>query len=172
MTPARSPSSTTRAVALFLGLVAVLATTPIDASDCARWRAAFARMPSGTLTLAAGERMLRIAVKVAEDDEQRAAGFQCATRDEIQQTRVLFDFGGEIVTAFHMQNVIAPLDIAFAKADGRIFAIQRMTPSPTAVYQPMGAFRYAVEAAAGFFEHEGIRPGEARLVTPGRMPGR
>jgi uncharacterized membrane protein (UPF0127 family) len=63
-----------------------------------------------------------------------------------------------------MQNVVTPLDIAFAKADGRIFSIQRMTSSPTALYQPMGAFRYALEAHAGFFERAGIRAGEARLV--------
>jgi uncharacterized membrane protein (UPF0127 family) len=43
-------------------------------------------------------------------------------------------------------------------------AIQRMTPSPTALYQPMGAFRYALEAHAGFFEGEGIRAGEAQLA--------
>jgi uncharacterized membrane protein (UPF0127 family) len=79
---------------------------------------------------------------------------------------ILFDFGREISTQFHMQNVPAPLDIAFAKADGRIFAVLRMAPSPTTLYGPMGEFRYALEARKGFFESQGVRQGEARLVVP------
>ena len=96
--------------------------------------------------------------------EQQAAGFQCATAKEIERSLILFDFGREIRTQFHMQNVPAQLDIAFAKADGRIFAILRMDPSPTALYGPMGDFRYALEARKGFYESQGIRQGEARLV--------
>jgi uncharacterized membrane protein (UPF0127 family) len=65
-----------------------------------------------------------------------------------------------------MQNVPAALDIAFVKEDGRIFAILRMDPSPTELYGPLGSFRYAVEAHAGFFASQGIRQGEARLVLP------
>jgi uncharacterized membrane protein (UPF0127 family) len=151
--------------AMAMAVVVIVATTPINADDCITWRTAFARMRSGAVTIIIGDRKLQLPVKIAGDEQQRAAGFQCATRDEIEHTRILFDFGFEIMTAFHMQNVAAPLDIAFAKADGRIFSIQRMTPSPTALYQPMGAFRYALETRAGFFEHEGIRPGEARLVA-------
>ena len=41
-----------------------------------------------------------------------------------------------------------------------------MDPSPTELYGPMGHFRYALEARAGFFESQGIRQGEARLVVP------
>ena len=89
-----------------------------------------------------------------------------ATKKEIQQNLILFDFGREIQTQFHMQNVPDTLDIAFAKADGRIFAILRMEPSPTALYGPMGDFRYALEARKGFYEQQGIKQGEARLVVP------
>jgi len=60
--------------------------------------------------------------------------------------------------------VAAPLDIAFIKADGRIFSILRMDPSPTKLYGPMGTFRFALEARAGFYESQGIRQGESRLV--------
>ena len=65
-----------------------------------------------------------------------------------------------------MNNVPAALDIAFVKADGRIFSILKMEPSPTNLCGPMGPFRYAIEARAGFFESQGIRQGEARLVLP------
>jgi uncharacterized protein len=156
-----------RFLASALAVIAIVATTQVSAQDCLLWRTAFASMRPGAVTIAIGEQKLQFPVKVADDDQRRAAGFQCATRDEIEHTKILFDFGFEIMTAFHMQNVVAPLDIAFVKADGRIFSIQPMTPSPTALYQPMGAFRYALETHAGFFEREGIRAGEARLVIAG-----
>ena len=109
--------------------VLALAAVPLSvADDCARWRAAFARMPSGAITIVVGNRHVPLKVKVPSDQEQFAAGFQCATRAEIERTNILFDFGHEIAVPFHMQNVAAPLDIAFAKTDGTIFSIQRMKP--------------------------------------------
>ena len=103
---------------------------------------------------------------MAATSEQHAAGFQCATPQEIERNLILFDFGREIATQFHMQNVPAALDIAFIKGDGRIFSILRMEPSATALYGPMGDFRFALEARKGFFEGLGVRQGEARLVLP------
>jgi uncharacterized membrane protein (UPF0127 family) len=153
------------ATALALLLLAAAPARPGAPSDeCRRWRAAFAGMPERTVRVEAGRRTVRLRVKMAETPEQQAGGFQCATPEEIQRALILFDFGHETLTQFHMQNVPAPLDIAFAKADGRIFAVLRMDPSPTALYGPLGAFRYAIEARAGFFAARGIRPGEARLL--------
>lgn len=156
---------TMRRILVALACVAVVAWPPADAAECSRWRAAFLRMPTRDISIEVGPRTLRLSVKVADDDEQRAAGFQCATGADVERTKILFDFGAEITTAFHMQNVAAPLDIAFAKGDGRIFSVQRMVPSPTALYQPMGAFRYALETRAGFFEQQGIRAGQAHLLS-------
>jgi len=148
-------------VALALTLAASVSAA---APDCPRWRSALLQMPTRTMVIEVDGATQRVPVKLARDGEQQAAGFQCATRREIEQTLILFDFGTEIMTAFHMQNVVAPLDIAFAKADGRVFAVQRMAPSPTTLYQPLGAFRYALEARAGFLEQAGIRAGSARIV--------
>jgi uncharacterized membrane protein (UPF0127 family) len=134
--------------------------------ECARWREAFAGMPVRMVSVQAGARTVGLRVKAADSAERQAAGFQCATPEEIKRNLILFDFGREIVTQFHMQNVPAPLDIAFVKEDGRIFAILRMDPSPTELYGPLGPFRYALEAHAGFFASQGIRQGEARLVLP------
>jgi uncharacterized membrane protein (UPF0127 family) len=147
-------------------LLLTLSTWGASAQDaqCPRWRAAFASMPVRGASIDGGTRVLPIRVRVADSSEQKAAGFQCATPREIQDHLILFDFGREILTQFHMQNVTAPLDIAFAKSDGRIFAILRMEPSPAALYGPLGPFQYALEARAGFFAFQGIRPGEARLV--------
>ncbi|MCI0545713.1 MAG: DUF192 domain-containing protein [Candidatus Rokubacteria bacterium] len=149
-----------------LVLVAFVAGAAAQDAGCPRWRKAFAAMPVRMISVEQGPRTVMLRVKTAETSEQHAGGFQCATPEEIQRYLILFDFGGETHTQFHMQNVPAALDIAFIKADGRIFAILRMDPSPTALYGPMGPFRWALEARAGFFESQGIRQGRARLVPP------
>lgn len=134
--------------------------------ECARWRSAFLNMPRRTLIVQTVEnRRVSIPVKLAATDEARRAGFQCATVEEIRTTVILFDFGVEVLGAFHMRNVSAPLDIAFAKESGRIFSILRMDPSPTKEYAPMGAYRYAIEARAGFFNEKGISPGHSIFLA-------
>jgi uncharacterized membrane protein (UPF0127 family) len=162
---------TRSAAALLAGLALAAALWPAatgEAQDvCRRWRDAFASMPIQMITVEVGSRKVALRVKAAETGEQQMAGFQCSTPQEIDRTLILFDFGREIHTQFHMQNVPAALDIAFIKADGRIFSILRMEPSPTDLYGPLGEFRYALEARKGFYESQGIRQGEARLVIPG-----
>jgi uncharacterized membrane protein (UPF0127 family) len=155
-------------VAGALGTLLALSVAGAQAQDpdCPRWREAFNGMPLKMVTIQAGGKTLALRVKAADTSEGQAGGFQCATVDEIHRNFILFDFGDEILTQFHMKNVRAPLDIAFIKADGRIFSILRMEPSPTQLYGPLGAFRYAIEARAGFYESQGIKQGEARLVLP------
>jgi uncharacterized membrane protein (UPF0127 family) len=153
----------------WLSLLCLLVLVPGPTAagpECPRWRQSFADMPIKVVTIQTGARTIALRVKSADTPERQAGGFQCATPDEIQRNLILFDFGQEIVTQFHMNNVPAPLDIAFAKADGRIFSVLRMEPSPTSLYGPMGAFRYAIEARAGFFDSQGIRQGESRLTVP------
>jgi len=151
-----------------LAVLAVLVTAGAAAQDpeCPRWREAFTAMPIKMLTIQTGGKTMAVRVKAADNSERQAGGFQCATPEEIQRNLILFDFGDEIVTQFHMRNVAAPLDIAFIKADGRIFSILRMDPSPTKLYGPMGTFRFALEARAGFYDSQGIRQGESRVILP------
>jgi uncharacterized membrane protein (UPF0127 family) len=151
------------AVAALL-LAALAGGVAAQSGECPRWREAFASMPTRMLTIQVGSKTFALRAKLADTGERQAGGFQCATPEEIQHNLILFDFGKEIMTQFHMQNVPAPLDIAFIKDDGRIFAVLRMDPSPTTLYGPMGPFRYALEARAGFFKSQGIRQSEARLV--------
>jgi len=155
-----------RLAAITLLCLSVAGGASAQDGECKRWRAAFAAMPIRMVTLQMGAKTVAVRVKVAETSEQTAAGFQCSTPQEIQQTLILFDFGREIYSQFHMQNVPAALDIAFVKANGTIFSILKMDPSPTALYGPMGNFRFALEARAGFYESQGVRQGEARLLVP------
>ncbi|MBI1734518.1 MAG: DUF192 domain-containing protein [Candidatus Rokubacteria bacterium] len=122
-------------------------------------------MPPATLVIVTAERRrFQTAAKLAASDEARLAGFQCATRNEIKTTVIVFDFHGEVMGGFHMQNVPAALDIAFVKGSGRIFSILPMEPSPSARYGPLGTYRYAIEARAGFFKERGIAQGD-RVVA-------
>jgi uncharacterized membrane protein (UPF0127 family) len=155
-----------RLAAITLLCLSVAGGASAQDGGCKRWRAAFASMPVRMFTLQTDAKTVAVRVKVAETSEQAAAGFQCSTPQEILNTLILFDFGREIYTQFHMQNVPAALDIAFVKADGNIFSILKMDPSPVALYGPMGSFRFALEARAGFFESLGVRQGEARLLVP------
>jgi zinc transport system permease protein len=162
-----APRPAILAIAVLLAAAAFAApAADADEAACKRFREAFASMPVHMITLEVDGRSIALRVRVAVTAEQQAAGFQCATPQEIERTLILFDFGREISTQFHMQNVPAALDIAFAKLDGRIFSVLRMEPSATALYGPMGDFRYALEARKGFFASQGVRQGEARLVLP------
>jgi len=154
------------ALVLLLALAGSSGASSAQQGECKRWREAFAAMPVRMVTVQTGAKSMAIRVKVAETSEQAAAGFQCSTAQEIQKTLILFDFGREIYSQFHMNHVPAALDIAFIKGDGNIFAILKMDPSPTALYGPMGEFRFALEARAGFYESQGIKQGESRLVVP------
>lgn len=166
-TPQRTPRI---ALLILLGVLVVIlpdrSALPFNHDPlCARWRSAFLGMPTRSLVIQTSEiQRIAISVKLAATDVARWAGFQCATVEEIRTTIILFDFGAEMLGTFHMRNVPAPLDIAFAKGSGRIFAIFRMDPSPTKEYGPMGAFRYAIEARAGFFKDNGISPGDYVLL--------
>jgi uncharacterized membrane protein (UPF0127 family) len=73
-----------------------------------------------------------------------------------------------VIGTFHMRNVRASLDIAFGKESGRIFSILRMHPSPVTEYGPMGTFRYAIEARAGFFNETGILVGNSLVLEPSK----
>jgi len=110
-------------------------------------------------------------MKIADEIEEQAAGFQNIGEGVIEKALMLFVFSDETNTPFHMQNVLAPLDIAFIKADGTIIDIMRMEPDPSKtvplkLYGPKEnqTFKYALEARAGFFKENNISAGKAKLV--------
>jgi uncharacterized membrane protein (UPF0127 family) len=109
--------------------------------------------------------VLELEVKVADEPDERAAGFQNISRSIIEKTLILFAFPEEEYVFFHMRNVEMSLDIAFIKADGTIIEIIRMDPDPNKLYAPNELFKYAIEAPAGFFEGKRITAGKSRLIT-------
>jgi hypothetical protein len=101
---------------------------------------------------------LTMTVKVADVPPEWSAGFQNVPPDVIEQTALLFVYPSAENRTFHMRNVAAPLDIAFADSDGIIFQIQRMELGDT-LYSSNQPTMYALEAAAGFFSEHNITEG-------------
>lgn len=80
---------------------------------------------------------------------------------------MLFVFEEERTGAFWMKGTLVPLDIAFAAADGTIRAVLTMSPceaDPCPTYDPEVPYTMALEVPAGWFERNGIAPGD-RLVV-------
>jgi hypothetical protein len=50
-----------------IAVTAIVATSPVSAEDCLRWRTAFASMRSGTVTIVSGDQKVQFPVKVADD---------------------------------------------------------------------------------------------------------
>ncbi len=117
-----------------------------------------------------GQKM-SLTMRIADDDAKLQAGFQNIGRAVLEQTLILFVFPSEIQARFHMRHVVAPLDIAFVKADGSIIDIETMEPDPTTVgpyqhlYGPNQPFQYAIEAREGFFKEYHITAGKAKLIV-------
>jgi len=126
----------------------------------------FRKMETVTIKIVNDEnQVLELEVKVADEPDERAAGFQNISRSIIEKTLILFVFPEEEYAFFHMRNVEASLDIAFIKADGTIIEIMRMDPDSNRLYSPNESFKYAIEAPAGFFEEKRITAGKSKLLT-------
>ncbi len=132
--------------------------------------AIFDRMAADTIRLVDDQGVvLPVAVKIARNSEERAAGFQRIHPAIIQKSLILFVFPEEQNVRFHMENVSAPLDIAFIGENGEILDIQEMQPNPPGkshTYGPNLPFRYVLEARAGFFKDHRISPGKGLLRLP------
>ena len=119
-------------------------------------------MPVRMVTVQVGAKTLALRVKAADTPERQAGGLSVRdARRRSSRNLILFDFGDEILTQFHMKNVPAALDIAFVKADGRIFSILRMDPSPTAALRAHGPFRLRPRGPRGLLREPGHPPGRS-----------
>lgn len=113
---------------------------------------------------------LKIQVKVADEEDERRAGFQHICPQTIARLPMLFQFQRSVSVAFHMNNVHAPLDIAFFDENGVLVALQLMQPYRTKAKRPVypsgRPVRAALEAPQGFFRKNGISTGQWRLRYP------
>lgn len=162
--------ATMRSKGALIPLVLLWVTTG-QAAECVSETAGLASMESEAITLRADDdRRVELDVLVADDGYERASGFQHICPDVIESVFILFRYPAETAGRFHMQNVHAPLDIAFFDSDGRAVSVQRMetyTENAQPLYGPDSPFRYALESRAGFFAELGFSESGGRLILNG-----
>ncbi|MEM2172897.1 MAG: DUF192 domain-containing protein, partial [Thermoproteota archaeon] len=142
---------------LFLISAIVLVLVQISSTLNQRVTREFRKMETAKIKIVNDEdKILELEVRIADEPDERAAGFQNISRSVVEKTLILFIFPEEGYVFFHMRNVEASLDIAFIKADGRIIEIMRMDPDPNRLYAPNESFKYAIEAPLGFFQSKKI----------------
>jgi len=157
----------TKAPALSLALATALCAPAPDpqASDCVPTTAQLDAMATATVVAARpGLPNVSIAVKVADEAQERAAGFQHICPDSPHRSAIWFSFPRLTQTSFHMLNVHEPLDIAFMDETGLILEIRRMEPYTSfwnqgRLYGARAPFRYALETPAGWLSDLEIEPG-------------
>ena len=104
---------------------------------------------------------------VADDDTERAAGYQYICANIIEASTILFVYPQPVSARFHMENVEAPLDIGFFDDQGKLFSVMLMQPrddGDSGLYGPSQPFRYALEASQGFFVEQNLSAGKSRLI--------
>ncbi len=107
---------------------------------------------------------------VADDNTERAAGYQYICRNIIDTSTILFVYSQPVTARFHMRNVEAPLDIGFFDDKGKLFSVMLMQPyddGDSRLYGPPQPFQYALEARQGFFADHNMSAGKSHLVPGG-----
>ena len=90
-------------------------------------------------------------VAIADTPEARRQGLMGVT-DLLDLDGMLFVFDEDTASGFWMKDTLIPLDIAFFSVDGAYvdsFVMEPCTTADCPTYFPGGAYRYALEMAAG-----------------------
>lgn len=100
-----------------------------------------------------------VSAELAKTKEERNYGFM--NRKNIPDgTGMLFIFEKDQVLNFWMKNTPHPLSIAYISADGVIVDLFDMTPFSEADITSTKSVRYALEVPQGWFEANGVKPGD------------
>lgn len=109
----------------------------------------------------------RVSAELATDPASRERGLMF--RKELSDGEgMLFIYPERRILSFWMRNTVLPLSIAFIEDDGTIVNIEKMKPLDTGPrYQSDRPVRFALEVPQGWFERNGIRPGDRAEI---RLP--
>ena len=158
------------AMALALALSILVRVQPAHAAEsCEQSNDGIRTMDESTIALvnSRGE-LVEVDVFVADDRKERSYGYQYICESVIRDSAILFVYGSEVNARFHMNNVVAPLDIGFFDGQGNLLATRLMKvyeENEKTLYHPGRPFRYALEAAPGFFERHHLAAGRTTLST-------
>lgn len=102
-----------------------------------------------------------ITAKLADNVATRAAGFQLVCASVIAAKPILFVFPRARTPSFHMNNVVAPIDIVFIDEEGAVDSFHAMQPYSMVqlskpLYSSKNPIIAALETRPGFFADEGI----------------
>lgn len=149
-------------------LIASLLTGCGAEDDCVLQNAGMQTMHQEGLTLFDDNGKTRhVQSLIADDQVERASGFQHVCPEVIRETKILFVYSQPVYSSFHMSNVKAPLDIGFFDAQGLLVSVMRMhvyARDQRPLYSPGRPFQYALETPVGFFEDAMLSPGRSRLL--------
>jgi len=110
-----------------------------------------------TATIRIGD--VEVTAEIADNQELRAQGLM--HRDSLAANHgMLFVYGTAEVRSFWMRNTRIPLDIAFIDASNVIINIEQMEPQSDQNYYSQGPMMYALEMVQGWFEANGVGPGD------------
>lgn len=143
-------------IAVVLVLILAPLASPAAQAECRATTAAVDEMPAINLMIA-GERELH--ARLASTAAHRGAGMQHLCPATIRELAILFRFPEPRRPRFHMNNVYAPLDIAFLSTSGRVVSVHRMRPDQPGTTGPDEPVAAALELAAGRAEQLGLERG-------------
>ncbi|HMQ17227.1 MAG TPA: DUF192 domain-containing protein [Phycisphaerae bacterium] len=107
-----------------------------------------------------------VRVWLARTSAEQAEGLMHVPAEEIADDQgMLFVFSDEDLRFFWMKNTITALDIAYARADGKVVKTWRMPPLTLQSFPSVEPAMFALEMKAGAFERLGLTAG-ARIVIP------
>lgn len=150
---------------IYLGLLIIVVLTRISfakATDCEITNDVLDSMSKVTVVITREDgSSLTFVAKLADDGRERAAGFQNVCGETMEKTPILFTFEQEVVPSFHMNNVVAPIDIAFIKRSGLVDVIHNMKTYSVMslkkpVYSSLTPIVAALEVHQGFFLRNNI----------------
>lgn len=151
----------------YLWLLFVCGPAVAAAPDCYPTNRGMERMQTARIVLHnAAAQAVALDAFIADDNLERASGYQYICPRVIARTAILFRWDALLHSPFHMHNVKAPLDIGFFNADGLLLQTMTMQPYEDGreiLYAPMQPFQYALEARRGFFAANKLSAGAARL---------
>ncbi|MBA1148236.1 DUF192 domain-containing protein, partial [Ectothiorhodospiraceae bacterium WFHF3C12] len=107
-----------------------------------------------------------VPARIADEPRERAQGFQHTPAEVMRRERIYFAFPRPTRPSYHMENVVAPLVIAWIGPDHRITALSQMEPGKSG-YRPPGPIIAALEVTPDQVEPLGLAVGVAvRRAAP------
>ena len=154
--------------AVILVGVAVWSTGMLSTMSCREVTAGMRAMHTEEVSLLNDQgKVVVFQSHVADDDTERAAGYQYVCANIIDASTILFVYPQPVSARFHMENVEVPLDIGFFDDQGKLFLVMLMQPrddGDSGLYGPPQPFQYALEAAQGFFVEQNLSAGKSHLI--------